>query len=617
LQGRSLFGRIGDKVSYVDNGTVYQLASDPQWGRVMIGQWGQWVRGFTNFGGPGGALGEAEGIEISARKRVYIADRNHARILVATFSPGAQGLINPQSWTGAFARPADVAWDGQSAPLVTDYLYVVDDSLNTVSYWNVTSGAPGQLVWSYGGAGSGVGQFQRPTGVCVGKGAASNGGTQFTSSFYVVDQGNARVVRLDRTQGPGWYGSVTIPGWQPMGCAVDYFGNVYVTDRANHRLYKFTPYLGLLDSYGSYGMGANNMNRLASPRSISVPCGLKMVNNQSVWYCEGRVVTAEQWSDSSGAVEHYLGMSGSIGQPTVSEPGAWVTYTATDNAYTDVDVWQDGVGIARTLVSGALWPAGQLGLSWDGRLSNGQIAPSGNYLFRVSLGSAYVCPSGATWCSKFLYSSLFYHTYCVPGGGGGGDPVAPLGVPLVATTAAVRHGDASLPPDRPDRPGPSRLPVQPPTCGGGGAAPAAASGASLSTPQAFAVRQLPAVALGLSEGLTRLGDATQVQPQLSAGSGRSSGERAALRAAVSENGVTSLQIDLSDPSPISVDIFDLSGRLMRQIHEGTQSPGSYVLHWEGSLTGGGRAPPGVYLAVVRAQGRRTVSRLVLTMALAR
>jgi hypothetical protein len=32
----------------------------------------------------------------------------------------------------------------------------------------------------------------------------------------------------------------------------------------------------------------------------------------AVWYCEGRTITAELWSNTTGAVEHYLGIDASI-----------------------------------------------------------------------------------------------------------------------------------------------------------------------------------------------------------------------------------------------------------------------------------------------------------------
>src|SRR6267143_4421209 len=78
--GRDLFGAIGTKVSFIENSTVYQLATDPDWRRVLVGQKDEWVHAFDNANGPGGRLGQALGIDISARKYVYIADRSNGRV---------------------------------------------------------------------------------------------------------------------------------------------------------------------------------------------------------------------------------------------------------------------------------------------------------------------------------------------------------------------------------------------------------------------------------------------------------------------------------------------------------------------------------------------------------
>jgi flagellar hook assembly protein FlgD len=85
-----------------------------------------------------------------------------------------------------------------------------------------------------------------------------------------------------------------------------------------------------------------------------------------------------------------------------------------------------------------------------------------------------------------------------------------------------------------------------------------------------------------------------------------------LRRAVREHGVTAVQVNLSEASAVRVEVFDLSGRLLWQLDTGGQAPGMYVFRWSGTLQRGGQAPPGVYLAVIWAQGRRAVSRFVLT-----
>src|SRR5436309_5473536 len=337
LLNRALFGAIGTKVSFISAGVVYQFATDPDWGRVLVGKKDEYIHDFTNSGGPGGPLGLPEGIDISARRNVYIADPEGGRVVVSVFDPNAENLVGPSVLSRtAIPRPVDVAWDGGTSPLSQDYIYVVDQSLSNVSYWDFNSGLPASPLWSYGGAGSGPGQFSRPSSVCVGKTPNFAGGTQFTTDFYVVDRGNQRVAWLKLgTGGLTWTGTWSFWGWDPADCAVDHFGNLYVIDESNHQMYKFTYSLELLAVYGTYGKGTTNYNTFAWPHAVSVPCGLKVVNSNTVWYCEGRVITAEQWSDSSGAVEHYLGIASSIlAQPSSPDGGQTVlfAYKVTDHA---------------------------------------------------------------------------------------------------------------------------------------------------------------------------------------------------------------------------------------------------------------------------------------------
>lgn len=139
---RSLFGSIGTKVSFIDSGVVYQLVSDPTWARVTVGRWDQYIHEFLNAGGPGGVLGGVQGIDISARRTAFLADHTNGRIVAATLDINSKNLINAQSWGGVFPSPIDVAWDGGTSPLTLQYLFVLDDSIAQVSYWDASLESP-------------------------------------------------------------------------------------------------------------------------------------------------------------------------------------------------------------------------------------------------------------------------------------------------------------------------------------------------------------------------------------------------------------------------------------------------------------------------------------------
>ena len=593
---RTLFGTIGTKVTFINFGTPYQFVTDPLWARVVIGKKDDWVHEYKNSSGPGGRLGAPYGIDISARKYAYIADWLGRRVLVATFSTSSGNLTSPQNLVySGFGRPIDVAWDGQSTPLTNDYLYVLDDSLARITYWNFNGTTPSSPLWSYGAVGSGTGQFRRPSGLCVGK-TGGPSGTFFNTGIFVVDRGNGRVVYMYRgTNGPVWLQTISQPGWDPVDCTVDHFGQLYVTDRAGDKIWKFNSALWLLDSYGSYGTGANNLNTFADPGAISTPCGLKTVNSQTVWYCEGRVITAERWGDSTGAVEHYLGVGASwTGPPEVEDPYAWATFYSTDVAYISADVFQLGVGITKTLMTNNLYSAGQISLWWDGTKNDGTNAADGNYIFRAFIRSSYGCPNNFmyTWCAPNIYSSEFYHRYCVqppPGGGGGGQQLL-ASEPLGGVTA-----NAITPP--------------PPQCGGGNlVGPGTVEAYGI--PERFGVRQLAAPPMVLPAGLSSLA-ASGVRPALLA-DGTTQNVDDGTAATVRQYGINALQVNLSEASDVDVEVFDLSGRRLHRSHTGGVSPGMYIYLWDGSGAQGTRVRPGVYMTVVRAQGRRVISKLILT-----
>ena len=67
-------------------------------------------------------------------------------------------------------------------------------------------------------------------------------------------------------------------------------------------------------------------------------------SGQTIWYGEGRVITAEDWGTQSGALEHYLGIDGAVtAQPQTDSYGdAWFSYRTTDYAFHSVYVVNQG-----------------------------------------------------------------------------------------------------------------------------------------------------------------------------------------------------------------------------------------------------------------------------------
>lgn len=70
---------------------------------------------------------------------------------------------------------------------------------------------------------------------------------------------------------------------------------------------------------------------------------------------------------------------------------------------------------------------------------------------------------------------------------------------------------------------------------------------------------------------------------------------------------TQLQLALPRAQEVSVEVFDLAGRLVRQVADGPLAAGSHQLAWDGRDAAGRRAAAGVYFARIRtAEGDRTL-----------
>ena len=72
---------------------------------------------------------------------------------------------------------------------------------------------------------------------------------------------------------------------------------------------------------------------------------------------------------------------------------------------------------------------------------------------------------------------------------------------------------------------------------------------------------------------------------------------------------------VTTPVPVSVEIFDLSGALVKQVYEGNDPFGAYAHTWDGTGGSGRLVPPGLYLyrIVVDFQTRRETGSGILAV----
>ncbi|HUR60227.1 MAG TPA: SMP-30/gluconolactonase/LRE family protein [Opitutaceae bacterium] len=195
--------------------------------------------------GPTGlALDSAGGVTY-----LYASDQNHGRIIKFNAATGARVAAWGETGNadGQFNSPFGLAIE----PTTHD-VYVVERANNRIQ--RITSSGAFVLKWGVGG--SGPGELNQPVGIAAD--AAGN--------VYVTDRGNHRVHKF-HVQGSGataqvqhvmtWGGQGSGHGQfdGPYGITLDAAGNLWVADTMNHRLQKFDTNGNFLGAVGSFGSG--------------------------------------------------------------------------------------------------------------------------------------------------------------------------------------------------------------------------------------------------------------------------------------------------------------------------------------------------------------------------
>ena len=71
-----------------------------------------------------------------------------------------------------------------------------------------------------------------------------------------------------------------------------------------------------------------------------------------------------------------------------------------------------------------------------------------------------------------------------------------------------------------------------------------------------------------------------------------------------------ITFDLPSESPVSLLVYDVNGRVVRRVLEGTRAAGQYHAGWDGHTEAGEVAAPGVYLVNFRAGAFQATRRIV-------
>ncbi|MFA9272950.1 MAG: hypothetical protein ACEQSX_19820 [Baekduiaceae bacterium] len=275
----------------------------------------------------------------AANGELVVADRLNTR--VQRFNPDTKAFLGKFGTTGG---PADVTFDPASGspnnvltvdfsgnlvrrftstgtPTGTPTTFaapgpdgIVVGSTGTVFVSNTTNdridrySSSGTLLGSWGGPGSGDGQFNDPSRLAL----------DGSGNLLVADKGNNRVQKLNGTTGAHMLTIGSAELNHPEGVAVDLSGNVVVADTGNNRVRRYQSTGALIDTYGATGSGPG---QFSSPSDV-------------LGFLNGKVYVADE-------LNNRIQILGEGGAP----PGASPTVVTGDAA----DITQSGARLTGTV----------------------------------------------------------------------------------------------------------------------------------------------------------------------------------------------------------------------------------------------------------------------------
>tara|TARA_Y100001960_G_C14762939_1_gene875157 strand:+ start:2077 stop:3093 length:1017 start_codon:yes stop_codon:yes gene_type:complete len=136
-------------------------------------------------------------------------------------------------------------------------IYITDDFVHQVKKFD----SDGNFVSAWGQYGSGIGQFDGPSGIAVDK----------QNNIYISDTHNHRIQKYssegDLIESFGSYGSNPGQFNLPWGIGISHIGEIYVADWANDRIQRFSSEGEYISTVGSSGRGEGQLLR---PSGVTV-----------------------------------------------------------------------------------------------------------------------------------------------------------------------------------------------------------------------------------------------------------------------------------------------------------------------------------------------------------